>query len=488
MKASKSNRFSEVHDEFIRFEEETGLWDLCAGGKRYWHQVRYHVFGELVMALGLMGPRQGSWLDKPLSSWLKPRPGHWRQALSRCRWGDLEQADLLVFNHARHMWNGREWVCSYTHPLLEGLSGSRWTIEDRYLGQHYHPMRGDRLKYLDLKLAIAYARAALRLGIGGVLLSRTERRGIQDWTSELGRRFGGSPTPEKMQSPVRIAVSQIAGLGEIYEWLLDRVRPCAVLQVVHYSYRTLTVTPLAKQRGIPVVELQHGLIGPVHLAYNFASGRQPESFPDYLLTFGQWWRDITPGLPLPPERTPAVGFAWLDQHRRTAVDREAGKPRVVLFISQLSIGESLSRLAADAANLLKGSDFKLLYRLHSAEINIWQKQYPWLLSAPIEVLDKPTVIYDDLVRADAQVGVYSTAVFEGVAFGLPTFIATLPGYESSQPLVDCGAAVAFDQADELVHKLREATPPPPEIQHSIWKPNAKQNFNVFIENLLACRS
>jgi hypothetical protein len=282
------------------------------------------------------------------------------------------------------------------------------------------------------------------------------------------------------------AVRSTLALSGRYERLLDTIRPKAVMQVVHYSYRNMVMTPLAKARSIPVVELQHGLIGPTHMAYNMAPGRRPEGFPDYLLLFGSWWRENTPGLPLPEERTPAVGFARLEDVRSSHERGARQGPHVVLFVSQGAVGDKLSRIAAELAARLDPALFRVIYRLHPTEMATWRRRYPWLASAPLEVHDRPgESIYSLFTRAGSQVGVYSTALVEGLAFGLRTYLVTLPGHEDLEPLAARGLVGLVDDAGALGEALAsEVGPPSDRDLASIWKPGARGQFAAFLSELL----
>ena len=476
----------ELHGAFIAFEEEHHLWDREAYGQRYWHNIRYEVWNGVVAAHGLTGPKQASAKDRPLWSFVDPRPRVLRSALQRSYWGDLGPAELLVFNHPRHALVEGAWICPYSEPLLQGLGRSRWVVETPQMGRHYHPNATQSVKYLDWEKF----KANLRFGLGhtwrGGLLTHAEKRELWGWSEQLRRQLGGGPDPQEVLRLARKAVWYLVSLGELYERLLDRVQPRVVLQVVHYSYRNLVMTPLARARGIPVVELQHGFMGPTHLAYNVAPGRRPERFPDHLLLFGRWWRDITPGLPLAEAALPAIGYAHLEAQRARHARRSAPGPAVVLFISQGAVGKELSQVAAALAEALPADRYRIVYKLHPGELATWRKRYPWLTRAPLEVRDQAgDDLYGLFAGAHVQVGVYSTALFEGLAFGLPTYIVTLPGHEDMDALVARKLAIRVADAADLASAIREQTAvPSAEDLAAIWQPGATERFRDFMDQLL----
>ena len=471
----------DVAPAFLELEERLGLWDLHAYGRAYWHQIRYAVAGLLKQALGVAEERQRTFRDRSLRSWLTALPpSYFPAAARRANWFALDQADILVINHPRHVRSGADWVCPYTAPLLSGLEHRHWVLEDVHQGVHAHPQSAPRVRYLEWPVLLAQVWFLLRHGIAGGRLNRSERADVGDWLAEMQRTFGAAPSLEAALRRTRAGVREMVALESLYSRLLDRVRPKLVIVVVGYSYRCLPLVAIARERGIPVAELQHGNMGATHVAYNFAAGRRPPAFPDWLLTFGDWWRDITPGLPLPREQCPAIGFAWLDQHRARTQPTRASK--TALFISQPSIGAELGRWAIDVARQLP--DWTIRYKLHPGETLGWRERYPWLADAPFEVVDTPSNIYDEFTRADLVVGVYSTAVFEALAFGLPLLIADVPGADTVQPLIDEGGATLCRDAAELAREIRASHVAPTTVLDRLWKPDAARNFAQFVDRML----
>jgi hypothetical protein len=233
-----------------------------------------------------------------------------------------------------------------------------------------------------------------------------------------------------------------------------------------------------------VVELQHGFVGPMHLAYNTAPGRRPAGLPDYLLTFGDWWRETTPGLPLPAERAPAIGYGWLERRRQAARGAERDPRRTVLFVSQGTIAAELSRIAEQLAERLDPQAWLVRFKHHPSDVDGWQQRYPQLAASRVQVVDRGAAIYDELARADVQVGVYSTAVFEGLDFGLETYAMTLSGYQALQPLADAGHVTLCDDVDQLLARLLDPAPARPPRADALWRPGAADNFRAFIEGLI----
>lgn len=474
-----------AHDAFIAYEEAHDLWSLTAYRRPYWHFLRYEVFGWIAQALGLQGRRHGGFADKPWREKLAVHPRRWPHTARRSHWRDLRPVDLLVLPHPRYVPLDGTWVCPYTGPLATGLPHSRYVVKDLYEGRHPHPLVAADLRYLE------WARRAAELGFlasdawRGAWLTKQDRATLDAWVSDLERAFGVSLDHDKVFGFLRKSVRNDLTLEKVYHRLFDKTRPRAVVAAVHYTHRNLAMTRVAKARGIPVVEVQHGFFGASHLAYNTAPGRLPESFPDYLATFGDFWRETTPGLPLGPERTPSIGFAWLEREQaRATPDAPDPSRKTVLFVSQGTVAEALAEAAVELSRRLDPARWRIRFKHHPSDLSGWRTRYPALAASAVEVIERPLGIYDAFAAADAQVGVYSTAVYEGLAFGLRTCVLTAPGHEGMLPLVDAGVVAKCDDAADIAAALESDVRPTPEQLARIWQPGAVGRFRAFIEELI----
>lgn len=53
----------------------------------------------------------------------------------------------------------------------------------------------------------------------------------------------------------------------------------------------MIITELAKEKEIPVIELQHGSEGSEHPGYNYSKGERIKQFPDYYFAFPEFWKN-----------------------------------------------------------------------------------------------------------------------------------------------------------------------------------------------------
>ena len=128
----------------------------------------------------------------------------------------------------------------------------------------------------------------------------------------------------------------------------------------------------------------------------------------------------------------------------------------ILFISQGTIGKKLSNLALKLAKKL--TEFKIIYKLHPGEYERWKAEYTCLHSfvslENTQVLDDNiTNLYQLFGESSYQVGVYSTAIYEGISFGLKTFIVDLPGSEFLDKAVQLNLVKKVNSENEIIEKL-----------------------------------
>jgi hypothetical protein len=81
-----------------------------------------------------------------------------------------------------------------------------------------------------------------------------------------------------------------------------------------------------------------------------------------------------------------VGYPYFEKRLNAYNDVE--RIRQLLFISQGSIGEELSRFALKIHDDDR-IDYEIVYKLHPGEYDRWKDEYPWLAESNVQVIDGP---------------------------------------------------------------------------------------------------
>jgi hypothetical protein len=219
-------------------------------------------------------------------------------------------------------------------------------------------------------------------------------------------------------------------LRTLYRALLRRRRIKTVYVVVAYFHQH--IVGAARDLGIRVVELQHGAISPFHLGYSYPGRPVVADQPDELWCFGSYWTDIA-DLPA-GMKTAVAGAPFLPV---------AGpkNPQRVVFLSQGTIGTELLHVAESVAKEHPG--LEILYRLHPSE-----RASDYTIPAGVRLSTGGSTL-DLLASATYQVGVSTTALFEGMALGCRTAVANLPGHEYLEPAIANGDALLMTLPSHL---------------------------------------
>jgi len=265
----------------------------------------------------------------------------------------------------------------------------------------------------------------------------------------------------------------------LYISLIKKAAPNVVVVLVSYGKKT--IIEASKNLGIPVVELQHGSISRYHIGYSFPGSNGPKrSFPDYFLTFGEYWKNLVE-FPIPENHVISVGFPFFDMERSKYGNEE--KKDQIVFISQGTIGEKMSKFAIKL-KASKDLNMDIVYKLHPGEYARWKKDYPWLVDSGIQVIDDESEpLYKLLAQSKAVIGVYSTAIYESLGLGLRTFLLDLPGIENMDELIASQSVVKVSSADELRQQLAQLNQA--YVKAGLFfKPNSLKNITMALAEII----
>ena len=144
----------------------------------------------------------------------------------------------------------------------------------------------------------------------------------------------------------------------------------------------------------------------------------------------------------------------------------------VLFISQSPVQEQLIEIAYHLAK--KNKMFDVCFKFHPNErikeksIFIVEKSKSLLNFTLVQNIQVD--IYDLLSSAEFIVGVYSTSIFEALAFKCKPILINLPGIENMESIINSGTAAVAEDEDDIYEIIKKHTFTP-------------MNTQIFFENL-----
>jgi hypothetical protein len=427
-------------------EREYGLLDFEVDGVKVWQYMRMPVYYYIAERIGVF---------------LAPhvqKSGRLSKVTKACRYlaGALfhnpffrrGQVEQVVIEHPRSVRLAGDEVDIYSHFYvrdLQRLGISYLRLDRADLGSSHRKAYDTARSFIDIfpvlvKLAGLFRRTRLTEEQRGTLRAVSER---------LSRELGVSLDLEALLRP---AVLKFRVNYRLYLALFRRLKPKRLVVVVSYAYGD--AIRAAKDLGIEVLEIQHGTFSRYHLGYSYPDREvAPDYFPDIFLAWGSFWRDMGV-LPLPPSAIQVAGFPYFHglKNRHAQVEKNA---RRVVVLSQGALGAKIAEQVYALREVL--SDFEIVYKLHPGEFARWQEYEPLrkLAEKPNVRIAKEDNLYELLAGAGYQIGVFSTAVYEGIGFGCQTLLLDLPGVEYMADLVDQGLATLVRDPDELRSALEQ---------------------------------
>ena len=441
-----------------------------------WQLIRMYLYYEITRKTNVFESAQQSSLslfDK-INSFL---PFLKNSILSNPLSGN-EEIDVLIFDHPRKVMFQGEYQDIYSYflkDILNEMGRTFETIESPYLNQHFRNkenIKENHVKFNDRILLGSFIHKTMNRG--KLPFTEEERQLINTVKGELESIF-------KIEIDLfKIMEDHILNFRHDYEKyieLLQKRNPKCVFLVVAYENKALVAA--CKKMNIEIIELQHGTISPYHLGYSYPENTMKlndeimpiEYFPDKILSFGDYWKNAS-YYPIEPEKIISMGFPYFEENSETYMGmmeeelNQGTDDKQILFISQGVIGKYLSKLAYETAENINDENnhtqnYQFIYKLHPGEYGTWQENYDFLNKAVNEfgnfiVIDESQPpLYELFAKSNYQVGAFSTAIYEGLAFNCKTFIIDVPGVEYLDDLIEKDIVKKVKNSEELINYLKE---------------------------------
>jgi len=273
-----------------------------------------------------------------------------------------------------------------------------------------------------------------------------------------------------------------------YMCFLKNLKPNLIIEDVHYSLDNMIINELAKEVGIPTIELQHGIIGRGHIAYNYPPNEYIPQFPDMIMLFSEFWKESAE-YPISNDKLIPVGFPYFERqvNKFKNVNSSESSDNVAVFLGQPNgVTKGLDELAVSTHDRIKEKGWRVVFKLHPSEFNDWQATYPLLVNTDIEVIDShEKQLYEIFSASKALVGICSTSIFEGIGFGLAAFIYDLPGSERMDDICERKLATKVSDSESLSKHLINLDVNFETKSEELWMPNALEKMREFVTAMLA---
>ena len=275
-----------------------------------------------------------------------------------------------------------------------------------------------------------------------------------------------------------------------YEKIIKKINP----KIVLFNYKPTEIKALinliCKNKNIPTVNLQHGVISKDLSIEMQTDKKKLDVFPDYLFAFGEMLAQC-PSKIYNKNNIKYIGHPYLENKLKTQIQRPnfmLEGYKYILIVSQEIIGKEFSEFASLLAKELEGcKEYKIIFKYHPAEYN---REYKNLKKKNIiEIKSLEYDIYTLQKYSYIQVGAYSTGLYEGIMFELPTvIIENLYGADSTIETLKFmkKGFYVVKNAKELskLIKLKKIEKPNNNDIQKIWKKDSYNNLLKEIRKIL----
>lgn len=473
-------------DKALDVEQKYHLNDLNIDGYHYWTMFRFQMIQAFHTVVDGTGQEHHT---KPETFKARMRSNviHAINTLSP-KYYHYNKADYLFVSGGRRVLNNGTYENTIIDPIMKEYENSV-LLEYSLGGIHLTPASSKHVVYHD--------RIGLIAGVSSVLNRKFRAssyqnikngivKSLEEPLEEMQKAYGVKVQTNSIINNMTDFYYQYMVYRKRYTALINKIAPKVIVMIVSYDSPKMIFTEIAKEKGIPVVELQHGSAGSEHPGYNYSEGEKIKQFPDYYLAFSEFWRNQA-GFPIPHDRLIAVGSPFSERRAlNTKRSVNESDKKMILFLSQPNHGESFSRIAAKLQEIIDKDKYRIVFKMHPSESNGWKSRYPELYASGCEVLDNSNSdLYQLMADADFVIAIgNTTALYEALLFTASAYVYYPESMVEFRALADEGLVGRFDTPEELYEKILN-TDTKKDTSASFWE---KDSLNKMKEAIAMIRS
>jgi CDP-glycerol glycerophosphotransferase (TagB/SpsB family) len=468
-----------ILSDFLEFERDEGLFGRKYKGVYYWQYVRHMVGKKSILfktkaTTGDQVIRKKNYPNE-IVSLLK-------QSLCDLRKGlILKNSELLYFDQqASRYIDGKQ-----VDPYFDF-----WELDRRFSIQkcYYREVNESKVRGRDEGIGVAFAELMqgivyhLSKIVPGIFADEKEDRFIRDLCVKVHDRYNVMIPKKRMIQIIRDTVIRHRIYGIYYYRLIKKVNPKVIIVVCHFDSKLFPLYEVSHKCGVPVIELEHGLVSN-HDAYNYKDlTSEGKILPDFFFMYGDFWKQY---IQLPVCMQPvAVGNPFLESQRLKYQNIIPDEKTIVFYSDEIGIEEA--QLVIEFYKRNADNGYRVCFKPHPREYPHMRELYSIFDEYPeIQIIPQDMNLYELLAGAKHHVAAVSTVLFEAAIFDVKRYVLYRPEWiQYIQPLLDIGLAKLFYNLDQLQELLAEEENVDKSMLDFIWKRNARENALKALENII----
>lgn len=453
-----------------QIETQNKLSELTVNGLHVWLAIRKHIYPKLTGGIFGFAPPKRAKLLKLLKMVFYGLP-HW---FRRYRYWFISSSTTRkpVGHYYRDI---------YCDHIAQTLPDS-WIIE--YTLDGHHPV--SLLPFRNISSMLGPV--LLEKLLGQFCVKQTEIKAI---SAEIAKTF----TNHKLDGvDFTHAIRKMIGQYRFMRMLLRVKRPPeAVFIVSAYSY--YGYVKAFKERSIPVIELQHGVIALSHPGYTLYGTYPDGYFPDYILSFGlNELQTIAPPNSLAGYTTVLPTGSYTIDHHLSSFSAVPAISKLIksynlsfcVSLQDCEIGQKLIDWLIEIAN----SHPQYLFLLKPRRTSIRHYTDTYTFPSNCRFIDTLN-IYDAILHCQYHITAYSTTALEAPALGRQNILFNINGKARSYyaALLDEGTTTVYLDSPGSFRETLQRLPSlnPDEIQQAVsnvFVPNYRKNLKQNLRKIL----
>ena len=460
-------------DKFISFEEEEKLFDMRINDILIWDYIRFDVYKDIRKQKSNQTYTIKTQDDKSIKTIFIILKQILFVLSHLHAFRINKKKEILILGHSRRIKTANYFKDIYTDDVVGVLkdSNSIITLEHPIDQSHKMPTGIDNIKYLD-KIILGYGFFNL---FNSVKISTQEIEQMNILQLRIKEVFGSDINIKRI---IKTAVNKYRSSFPRIEKIINTVAPKVLIAVNAYNFYNKIFLEIANNKEIPSIELQHGAFGSEHIVYNYPKAINPISFPKYFFAWGNYWHQNA----ALPEQTKIVntGFPYINDKQLEISKSLKQQENNILVLSQWTIGFELMNYINDFAK--QATEYNFIVKLHPLEFDALDKFKSISKYDNITFITSEKTVYELFAECKTQIGVYSTALVEGLAFNLRTIIIPLEGYKTYSDLIDSGNMYLVENYSDFQKTIKISNK---EVEiKNIWEENALQRIKVEVEGVM----
>jgi len=297
---------------------------------------------------------------------------------------------------------------------------------------------------------------------------------------------------QKLTKNVYDFITVFVHIKQFLSTILKNVRPQAVLIRCGYGRFPMALSQACRERGIPSIELQHGLITAYLPAYRRSTPTtNRDCVPEYLLAQGEIYANmVRNGNLFDSTKVFSTGYPYLEKKLGEKKENQALKqsfsqfPRNLLFTSQWIVAEETQHFMETVADLLEQQhlDVGILFKPHPYDRNDYTKmqQHSHLI-----LVDKYEDTFKLFALADIHSTVYSTSGLEAMAFAVPNIFVDIfkLTHITDTPYIVSTPAEFVSSIRAILSEYETSSKETKAVADLFFTPSPEQRFNEFFKTM-----